>query len=247
MGKMRAVIVDDEAISLQRLKRLIYDSAEVELVGEAESGDAAIDTIRRTSPDVVFLDVQIPEVDGFGVVECLRNDPPPLIVFVTAYDEYAVRAFKANAVDYLLKPIDSERLSACLARVKKQVSLLRSERGSSRSTGFKKERLVVKCDRSYKALRLRDVSLIEAAGNYVVVHTPTETFTVRETLGAIEARLHRGKFVRIHRSAIINVDLLAELVPISHGEYSVVMQTGQTLTMTRRYREALMDLISLSK
>lgn len=253
MAKIRTLIVDDEPLARERLRALLQGEADVELIGECRDGEEAVNTIRREIPDLVFLDVQIPERDGFEVIAAVGPDNAPVVVFVTAYDQYALHAFEVHAVDYLLKPFDEERFHKALARAR---TALQSRKGGG-EVGEKLlallqdlkappgylERLVVKSAGRLFFLRTSEISWVESAGNYVCLHVGGESHLLRETMTGLEARLDPGRFVRIHRTAIVNIDEVKELQPLFHGEYQVVLRDGTQLTLSRGYRDRLQEVI----
>jgi len=249
--KIRTLIVDDEPLARERLRQLLERVAEIELIGECADGRAAVEAIQNNSPELVFLDIQMPELDGFGVIEAINVEPAPVIVFVTAHDKFALRAFEVHAVDYLLKPFDRERFQTALGRAiervrhrgdqtvqQRQAALLAELRPASKPA----ERLAVKSAGRVVFVKLSDIDWIEAAHNYVELHVGKESHLLRETLNAIEARLSLDKFVRISRSAIVNIERVKELQPLFHGEYTVTLQNGTKVTLSRRYRDKLKQL-----
>jgi two-component system, LytTR family, response regulator len=248
--KIRTLIADDEPLARERLRQLLQSEPEIELIGECADGREAVDAIQKSSPELVFLDVQMPELDGFGVIQAIKVEPVPVIVFVTAHDKFALRAFEVHAVDYLLKPFDRERFQTALNRaiervrhrddqaVQRQAALLAELRPSSKPA----ERLAVKSGGRVLFVKLGDIDWIEAAHNYVELHIGRESHLLRETLNAIEARLSPDKFVRISRSAIVNIERIKELQPLFHGEYTVTLQNGTRVTLSRRYRDKLKQL-----
>jgi two-component system LytT family response regulator len=241
---LRALIVDDEPVARRRLRALLESEATVEIIGECEDGTAAIDDIRRSRPDVVFLDVQMPGLDGFDVVDALEPAEQPAIVFVTAYDRYAVRAFDVHAVDYLLKPFERARLRKTLARLE----TLNDARDAAQRVHAAVEsvraqqplrRVLVKSAGKVYAVRLQDVDSIQSAGHYLEMHAGSATHLVRGSIGGIETRLDPARFTRIHRSVIVNVDRIRELQPAFHGEFVVILQNGRRLRCSRSYGDAL--------
>jgi two-component system LytT family response regulator len=246
---LRVLIVDDERPARQKLRRLLADDAGVETVFEAPDGLRAVELIRSESPDIVLLDVEMPGVDGFGVVEALDPAERPHIVFVTAYDQYALRAFDAHAVDYVLKPFDAERLTCALGRAKAAVvgrqdreerrRLERVLADVRRERPQRLERLLVEQDGRAMLLPVAQVERIEAAKNYVTVHAGGNRYRLRTTLDRLEERLDPRAFVRVHRSTIVRVDRVAELQPLSHGDYVVILQGGAKVRLSRRYRDRL--------
>jgi two-component system, LytTR family, response regulator len=250
--KIRTVIVDDEPLARERIRSLLEHEVDVEIVAECGSGAEAIDALRRLSPDLVFLDVQIPEPDGFGVLEAVGPESAPVVVFVTAYDQYALQAFEVHAVDYLLKPFDEERFQRALARARVALAGRNGQSVNERLLSLLQdlktvpgylERLVVKSAGRLFFLRTAEIDWVESAGNYVCLHTGGETHLLRETMSGLESRLDPARFVRIHRTAIVNIDQVKELQPLFHGEYQVVLRDGTELTLSRSYRDRLQEMI----
>ena len=246
---MRVLIVDDEAVARRRIRRLLAAEPDVLTVDECGDGASALDAMTDGNPDVVFLDVQMPELDGFEVIRALGPDGLPPIVFVTAHDRYAVRAFDVHAVDYLLKPFTRERFRRALGRVREAArrtnrdlavaALIEDLRAGRRYAA----RVPVRIDDRFVLIELRHVDWIEAADNYVQLHAGSREYLVRETLSALELRLDPQRFVRIHRSTIVRIDAVTELRPASHGDFEVVLRTGARLTLTRTWRQALDRLL----
>jgi two-component system LytT family response regulator len=239
---MRVLIVDDERPARAKLRRLLEAEADVEIVGEAATGDAAVAAVAATDPDVVFLDVQMPVMDGFGVIEAVGLERMPHVVFATAYDVHAVRAFEMGALDYLLKPFAPDRFHAVLRRVRAAVARGRAavprERIGEAAAAPGQARLVrllVRDGPRAYLVPVRRVDLIEAAGNHVQVHAGGRTFLLRGTLGELAARLG-DDFLQISRSVVVRLDAVRALQPWRHGDYRVVMHDGRTLTWSRRYR-----------
>jgi len=253
MAKVRTLIVDDEPLARERLRALLQAEADVEIVGECRDGREAVDAIGRETPDLVFLDIQIPDLDGFQVIEAVGPEKAPVVVFVTAYDTYALQAFEVHAVDYLLKPFDEERFQKALARARTAVQSRRAggEVGEKllallqdlRAPHGYLERLVVKSAGRLFFLRTLEIGWIESAGNYVCLHVSGESHLLRETMTALEAKLDPARFVRIHRTAIVNIDEVKELQPLFHGEYQVLLRDGTQLTLSRGYRDRLQEVI----
>ncbi|MFW6078048.1 MAG: LytR/AlgR family response regulator transcription factor [Gemmatimonadota bacterium] len=292
---IRAVVVDDEPIARNGLVRLLSEVADIEVVGEAADGDAAVEILRETAPDLVFLDIQMPGLDGLAVADALAADasPPPIVVFVTAYDEYAVRAFEIDAVDYLLKPFDRDRLDGALERARARLRHVATEalsrqartvlrvlaggdptgtasadddRGpaddvpdavatdaaadaTDETTGAsapasRPDRLVIRDAGTVVFLRPDEVDRIEAAGNYVRVFAGERRHLVRESLKSMEARLDPRRFVRVSRSAIVNLARVREVRPLSNGTHVVRLRDGATVRASRRYGEKLRRAIA---
>ena len=248
--RIRTLIVDDEPLGRERIKALLAGDPEVEVIGECPDGRRAIRAIEERNPDLVFLDVQMPEVDGFGVLEAICVERMPVIIFVTAYDQYAVQAFEVHALDYLLKSYDRERFSAAVQRAKEEIRRVREGELNDRLVGLlenlqmKKDRLtrlVIKSGGRIVFLRVEEVDWIEAADNYVRVHAGREAYLIRETLQSLERRLDPGQFLRIHRSFLVNLDRIRELQPMFHGDYVVKLADGTELMLSRNYREKLLE------
>jgi two-component system, LytTR family, response regulator len=248
--KVRTIVVDDEPLARERLIKLLRSESEIEVVGEAANGRAAVDLIRQEKPALAFLDVQMPELDGFGVLSELDESERPGIVFVTAYDKFALKAFEVHAIDYLLKPFDKERFHSALRRaldhltrpqpdkMQEQLSALLSELRPAPQS----DRIAVKSDGRVVFIKLADIDWIEAADNYISLHVGKDSPLVRETMANIEARLPRERFIRISRSTIVNMDRIKELQPMFHGEYAVILRDGTRLTLSRSHRDKLQQL-----
>jgi len=233
MGRLRALVVDDEPLARERLRDLLVADAEVEVVGLCADGVEAVAAIRSLAPDLVFLDVQMPESGGFDVVAEVGVERMPVFVFVTAYDDYALRAFEAHALDYLLKPFDEARFRGALARAKAHV---RATRGSRPRL---LDRLIVKTGGRYVFVKAEEIDWVEAQGNYVRLHVGEASYLLRDSIGKLEVRLDPDRFLRIHRSTIVNLDRVREITPLFHGEYAVVLADGTRLTLSRGYRDRL--------
>jgi two-component system, LytTR family, response regulator len=253
-AKIRTVIVDDEAPARARVRQLLRQEPEFSVIGECANGGQAVDIIQREQPDLAFLDVQMPRLSGLEVCRTLTEAgvPLPLIVFVTAYDTYALQAFEVHAVDYLLKPFDRARFVQALSQVRRQLSRFKQDAVESRlaavledlSPGSKKrDRLVFKENGRIIFVRPETVDWIEADGNYVRLHAADATHYVRETLASLESQLPVNKFMRISRSIIVNLDHVKELQPLFYGDYAVILQNGSRLNMTRSYRDRLESIV----
>jgi two-component system, LytTR family, response regulator len=232
----RAIIVDDEALARERVRTLLADAPGVTIVAECSGGREAVDQILAERPELVFLDVQMPDLDGFDVLEAVASEWLPQVIFVTAYDEYAIKAFDVHAIDYLLKPIEPERFRKALARVtKRDLLAMLDERPI--------DRLVIRTRSKVSFLRPSEIDWIEADGKHAVLHAGRETHVVRHTLTRLEQRLAPHGFVRVHRSAIVNVDRIRELEPWFHGEYVVILKDGTKLTSSAAHSQALHRII----
>ncbi|HTI65877.1 MAG TPA: LytTR family DNA-binding domain-containing protein [Gemmatimonadaceae bacterium] len=251
--KIRTVIVDDEDLARERIQSLLEQQPDIEIVGLCSDGASAIETIDRERPDLVFLDVQMPGMDGFDVVENIEPEHVPAIVFVTAHDGHALRAFEINALDFLLKPFDQPRFEKALERARAQVNRDRSSLFDARLVSLLEglhderkypERLIVKSGGRVFFVRTEDIDWVEASGNYVKVHAKGEAHLIRESMKNMETKLDAKTFVRIHRSAIVNIDRIKELEPWFHGEYVVIMRDGTRLTASRVFSERLSTAIA---
>lgn len=252
-GKITALIVDDEPLARKFVRRMLEKHSSVEIVGECGNGQEAVGAITEKKPDLVFLDVQMPEMDGFTALETVGAAALPQIVFVTAYEQYAIHAFEAAALDYLLKPFDQPRFDKAMTRVyekfadreqarteQKQIAaLLENVRGKPTYL----ERLVVKTGGRIIFLKTSEVDWIQADDKYAHLHTGNKSHLVRQTLGALEAQLDPQKFIRIHRSAIVNIERIKELQPMFTGEHTVVLENGTKLTLSRSYKNKLFEIL----
>jgi two-component system LytT family response regulator len=246
---LRVLVVDDERPARAKVRRFLERDPEVELVFEAPDGVRALEVIRDQAPDIAFLDVQMPGLDGFQLVERLPPEALPHLVFVTAFDEYAVRAFEVNAVDYLLKPFDGERFARALARAKEVVEqrrgreeanrLLQVLRQLRREEAPRLDRLLVEAEGRSVLLRLEEIDRIEADRNYVRIHARSGAYRLRTAIAALERRLDPARFVRINRSEIVNADRIRELEPAGHGDLTVRLAGGYRTRLSRRYRDRL--------
>jgi two-component system, LytTR family, response regulator len=249
--KVRTLIADDEDLARERLHQLLTERSDIELVGECADGRQAVAAIQEHSPELIFLDIQMPELDGFAVLEAIDLEVMPVIVFVTAHDKFALKAFEVHAVDYLLKPFDRERFESALNRaleqVKHRADPARSQAQASvlaevQAAAKPVERLAVKSGGRITIVKVADIAWVEAAHNYVEIHEDKQCHLLRETISAIEQKLPPDKFVRISRSVIVNVEKIKELQPLFYGEYTVTLHSGKNLTLSRRYRGKLPQL-----
>jgi two-component system, LytTR family, response regulator len=253
MNKLRTLIVDDEPLARGRLRQLLEEEPGVEIIGECEDGVEALEAIRAQRPDLVLLDVQMPELDGFGLLAALEPGAMPAIIFVTAHDQFALRAFEVHALDYLLKPFDAERLQASLKRARAWLERRGSDDLGARLSavlsdlrgggGRAQERLAVRSSGRVVLLKHEEIDWIEASDNYVNLHVGKESHLLRETMNSLEQRLPADRFLRISRSTIVNLDRVRELQPLFHGEYSVILRDGTRLSLSRGYRDRLSLLL----
>ncbi len=263
--KIRAILVDDEPLALRGLKLRLQAFPEIEIIAECANGREAVKEIKAKNPDLVFLDIQMPGLDGFGVVRAMIGAPAPLFIFVTAYDKYAIDAFEANALDYIVKPVEEERLSDALHRAREA---LKSKAAANRESKLIEmlaslsdddrdrikelindpewtekqrysERLSFKDGSKVVMLDSQEIEWIDAAGDYMCIHASGKTHIIRETMKALQTRLDPVRFQRIHRSAIVNIDRVKELHPHSNGEYFIILDNGAELKLSRSYKEVV--------
>lgn len=250
MPSIRTVIIDDERLARQRIRRMLSETSDFAVVAEFENPEEGLAYLESNPVELLFLDVQMPALDGFALLEALSPDRTPLVIFVTAYDEYALRAFEVHAFDYLLKPFDQNRFDRTIDRARKQLS---SEERSSekllhllnefRQRNQEPARFAIKTPGRLFFVRQEDIDWMEAADNYVNLHVGHDTHLIRETMNALEQRLDSHRFLRIHRSTIVNADRIKELRPWFHGEYVVLLKDGTELTLSRTYREKILSLL----
>lgn len=249
---IRVLLVDDEPLARSMMREMLQGDAQVEIVGESVNGREALEAIRAVAPDLVFLDVQMPELGGFEVLAQLPPGRIPYVIFVTAYDQYAVRAFEVNALDYLLKPFDQDRFNSSWQRARTRILQERNGGMDQRILALLEdlkagnkylERLVIKAGGRIYFLDINDIDWIEAEGNYVSVHSAKKTHLLRETISSLESQLDPKKFVRIHRSSIVRIASIRELQPWFHGEYRVNLENGTQLALSRNYRDKLQEAL----
>lgn len=250
---IRAVIVDDEELARSRVRNLLKPEADVEVVAECPDGHAAVAAIKKHHPDLLLLDVQMPEVDGFRVLEMVGEQQRPVVIFVTAYDRYALRAFDALALDYLLKPFNRSRFQKALQRARVQIAREQRDRVDERLAALLKQvrapakyldRLVIRSAGRVVFLRTADVQWFEACANYVRLHAGKDTHMLRGTMNSLESQLDPAKFARIHRSTIVQLDCVKELQSSFDGEHVVVLHDGTRLLMSRGYRHRFDEVFS---
>jgi two-component system, LytTR family, response regulator len=239
---MRALIVDDESHARSYLRELLANETDFTIVGEAASGTEGLDLVRELSPHLVFLDVQMPGFDGFGMVDRVETETAPVFIFVTGYSEYAVRAFEIEAVDYLCKPFDKERLSIALERAARRLNVRQTVRESGRGSQYL-SRLSIKEDDGIVLVPVDRILWIEAANKYVVVHTSEQKHILRQTIQNLEDTLDPKQFVRIHRSIMVRKAAVRGLHPLFHGDYLVKLTNGVELTLSRSFRGAFFQQI----
>ncbi len=250
---IRVVIADDEALAREQISEFLKKFDDCELAAVCANGLETVEAINRHRPDLLFLDIEMPELNGFEVLQHTSANPLPVVIFVTAYDRYAIQAFEAHALDYLLKPFDFERFERALSRARMQVAASHSGELNEKLLAILQsrhvrakylDRLAIKSRGRVIFLKVDEIAWIEAAGNYLELHSGKESHLIREPIGDFEQRLNPERFIRIHRSCIVNVEHIKELQPGFGGEYLVVMNDGQQLTASRGYRDRLQQLLS---
>ena len=253
---IRAVIVDDERLARRRIADLLAATPDIEIIAQCANGEEAIQTIEVSRPDLLFLDVQMPEIDGFDVLQAIGIGTVPVVIFVTAYDQFALRAFEAHALDYLQKPFDDKRFAAALERARERIRQQQTGDVESRLLALLKDargergylrRLVVPSGQRSIFIRIDDIDWIEAERNYVRLHVGERAHLLRENLTRLESVLDPARFTRIHRSTIVNIDRIQSLESSAHGEYIVVLDNGMKLTSGRAYRGNLIALMNGSR
>ncbi|HZQ93716.1 MAG TPA: response regulator [Candidatus Sulfotelmatobacter sp.] len=237
-AKIRTIVVDDEPLARSNLLVLLGEDSEIQVVGECGSGAEAVEAIRGSKPDLVFLDVQMPECDGFDVLEQLGRDQPRAIVFVTAYDQYALKAFESGALDYLLKPFDNARFERALMRAKENLQRGRESREAS-------QRVVVKSAGQVLFVKHSEIDWVEAADYYSCLHVGAKAHLLRRSMAELEKELDSPAFCRIHRSAIVNLNRVRGLELGAEGEYEVLLENGERLRLSRKYRAQLQQRLGL--
>lgn len=250
--RIRVLVVDDEPPARKRLRALLSTESDLEIIGEAASGSEAVKMIAAERPDLVFLDIQMPGLDGFGVIREIANHDPPLIVFVTAHDEHAIKAFEVQAVDYVLKPVLEPRLREAVRRAVERIrggtrdmsgDLARLLERLSQSAAPQPGRLPIKRDGSVTFVRTDDIDWLEADGDYVRIHAGKATHVVRDTIAEVTAKLPADRFVRVHRSIVVNTERIREVQPWFKGDYVLILNDGTKLRSGRTYRAIVQALI----
>lgn len=255
MHRIRTVIADDEPLARRGIRAHLDLEKDIEIISECRNGLEVVETIEAESPDLVFLDVQMPEMDGFDVVEAVGVERMPAVIFVTAYDRHALRAFEVNALDYLLKPFDGERFARAVQRARTQIERDNLEDLSDRLRNLlvnlesrpehqHPHRLVIKSAGRISFVDMAEIDWIEAADNYARLHTGRESHLLRETMNSLEKRLDPTKFVRVHRSRIVNIQRVKELRPLFRGEYDLTLKDGTRLETGRGYRDRIQKLLT---
>lgn len=256
MENIRTLIVDDEPLAREGIRQLLDSHDDIKIVGEANDGIHAVELIKAKNPDLVFLDIQMPERDGFGVVEQVGAERMPEVIFVTAFDQFALRAFEIHALDYLLKPIDPDRFADAVARAKAHITMQNSTAMSEKLVQLLKDiptqrqfvqRLAIKSAGKVIFVSTSDIDWIEANGDYVWVHSQGKKNLLRERISELSNKLDPNHFARIHRSTIVNINRINDLEPMFYGDYAVHLHDGTKLTLSRSYRDKLFSLLHLAK
>ena len=252
-SKIRALIVNDEPLARRRIKSLLAHDQSVEVIGECSDGYKAVTSISELNPDLVFLDVQMPAMDGFEVIKTISAEQMPTVIFVTAYDQYALKAFEVNALDYLLKPFDRRRFQKTLERAKAMIRGLKNGNVNNQLLSLLDDlrreqnipdRFIIKSGGRVVFLRVEEIDWMSTVGNYVRLQVGRDSHLMRETMTGMESKLDPVSFMRIHRSTIVNLDRVKEVQPWAKGEYVVIMRDGTRLIMSRRYRERLNERLN---
>jgi two-component system LytT family response regulator len=249
---IRTLIVDDEKLARDKLRRLLGKESDISIVGECTCGTDTVEFINKENPELVFLDIQMPELTGFEVLQEIEPEKMPTIIFVTAYDQYALDAFNVHALDYLTKPFNQERLQTALGKARNQIENFRQGDIDERLLSLLKnlrdvkeypDRLVLKSSGRIYFVKTEDIEWIEAAGNYVKIHANQKPHMLRETMNGIEKKLSPDKFLRIHRSSLVNIDQIKELNPLFSGDYLVTLRDETEITLSRNYHDRLKQLL----
>lgn len=249
MDKIRAVIVDDEPLAIKRIRDLLQGIRGFEIIGECKNGMEAIEAVESLAPDLLFLDIQMPEINGFDVLQALEPEHRPFVIFVTAFDQYAIKAFEVHALDYLLKPFDPDQFLEKVKRVREMIMKMGSQKNVDKLVTHVKSskpfssRLLVKSAGRITFVSISEIEWIESAGNYLRIHVKGELHLMRETMNSMEKQLDPEQFARIHRTAIVNLDRIKEMRPSMKGEFEVELKTGERLIMSRKYRALLEERI----
>lgn len=245
-NRIRTLIIDDEPLARKGMRRLLKSEDDIHIVDECVDGIQAVECIQKERPDLVFLDIQMPGLDGFGVIDAVGVKAMPVTIFVTAFDLHAMRAFKVHAIDYLLKPVTADRLAIALTRARammqqpdsseltqKLMALLRT----MKPQGEILERIVIKSIGKVSVVPVEEIDWIDAEGDYVKLYTPQRSYLLREKISVLEEKLDKSKFMRIHRSTIVRVEHIRELRPLLNGDHVVILQNGKQLSLSRKFRE----------
>lgn len=251
---IRVAIVDDEELGRRKISRMLRDDGEVQIVGEFAGGEAAVRGLREAKPELLFLDIKMPEMDGFALLREITGSFTPIVIFVTAFDQHAIQAFQVHALDYLLKPFDRGRFQDAMRRAKEQVRQRRSGsinqklmellNDSNHAPAPFRERIMVKSAGRISFLKTDEVDWIEAQGDYVRLYVQGRKFLIREKIGDMEQQFPGDRFIRIHRSTIVNVERIKEMQPLFYGEYAVILNDGTRLTLSRSFREKVFSRLT---
>ncbi len=252
--RLKAVIVDDETIARIGIRSLLSREPDIDVIAECRNGAEALEAVTAHKPDLMFLDIQMPELDGFGVLQRLRPEHAPVVIFVTAYDEHALRAFEAHALDYLLKPVNEARFASALLRAREHIHSRSADRLARRLLATVEElkgqqspdRLVIRTSGRLLFVQLADIDWIEAADNYVCIHAGGKSHMLSEKISALEERLDQRRFIRVHRSRMVNLDKVREVHPMFNGDYVFLLRDGTEISSGRNYRDRLRAMFTNS-
>ncbi len=252
MKKIQVLIADDEPLERKKIMHLLKDDSELEIVCQTKNGIDTIREIQSKNPDLVFLDIQMPDLDGFGVIHALDPQSMPRIIFVTAYNEYALKAFEVHAIDYLLKPFDKKRLEKAVDFAKKSLFIdqevmrqrMQEMMSSMRKDQKNTESIIIKCEGHIYFIKTDKIDWIESSGNYVTIHSENQEHMCRDTLKNLEKKLDNKQFVRVHRTKIVNVTHIKEIKPWFHGDSIIVLQNKKEIPLSRNYKENLLHLFN---
>lgn len=254
MDLIRVIVVDDEPLARQKIRRVVETDPQLEVVADCRTGAEAISAIATHRPDLVFMDIQMPDMDAFTILRSLKTESLPVLIFITAYDTYAVRAFDVHAVDYLVKPFESDRLRQAVLRAKKALveqgkmedRIFQLIKNFARSEQYL-QRILIRREGGISPVKVEDIDWIEAHSKYVYLHVGSNTYLSRVSSTRLEEQLDPGLFTRIHRTAIVNVDKISQMRPMTHGDYLVVLKSGEKLMLSRRYWERLSTILKGKK
>jgi two-component system, LytTR family, response regulator len=244
---IRALIIDDELPARDKIRRFLTDEPLIVFCGEADNGADAIRLIEAEKPDLLFLDIQLSNMTGFDILEATRNTHQPQIIFTTAYDQYAIKAFEVRAIDYLLKPFDQPRFKEALSRVMRNIEQHQDQKIEDLLDEFRKkqkhlQRILIRAEGKIYFIKTDDIRWIEAEEKYVWLHTAKESHLHRATMNSLESQLDPAKFIRIHRSQIVNMEFILEIQPWAHGDYVILLKDGKQLPLGRSYKDKFMEV-----
>jgi len=253
LEEIKVLIIDDEPLARERIKNLLENEVDIEVIDESGNGFEALSKIQEKKPELVFLDVRIPEMNGFEIIEQIDEENIPHIIFVSAHEKYALRAFEMHALDYLLKPFDENRFQQALCRARERIQIRKTGEITCRlkelihnvkSEHKYLDRLVIKTEGRIFFIKTDEINWIEAAGNYITLYLDNEKYLMRETMNCMEARLDPGKFIRVHRSKIVNIERIKEIQSWFNGEHLIILDNGTELNLSRKYKEKMKEVFN---